>query len=229
MRFSLERRIVIDALKALDRLDQERKIFGSQGHDYQLNPPVPEAVISALESKHRLRLPEDYRYFVTQIGNGGAGPFYGLFPFGMQDNGHGFGPWEGGFLVGDLSAAFPHDGPWNLPEGFWEKRPRIPPDATPEEQDQIYEEWDRIEEEHYWNPKLMCGAIPICHRGCALRQWLVVQGPLKGTIWDDDRVDRKGIRPLLDEPGRRVTFADWYLSWLEQATAEAWANRRKGT
>ena len=73
----------------------------------------------------------------------------------------------------------------------------------------------------------MRGAIPICHRGCALRQWLVVQGPLKGTIWDDDRVDRKGIRPLLDEHGRRVTFAAWYLSWLEQANAEAWANRHK--
>lgn len=117
----------MDALKALDHLDPERKVFGSQGHDYQLNPPVPEAVINAFENKHRLRLPEDYRYFMTRIGSGGAGPFWGLFPFGMQDDAHGFGPLEDGFFVGDLSAAFPHENAWNLPASFWEKRPPIPP------------------------------------------------------------------------------------------------------
>jgi hypothetical protein len=226
MLHSLDKSVVIDALKTLDRLDRERKIFGSQGHNYQLNPPVPEALIDAFEDRHRLRLPEDYRYFMTQIGSGGAGPFWGGFPFGMQDRGHEFGPLEDGFL-GDLSAVFPHDGPWNLPESFWEKRSQIPPDATPEEQHRIYEECDRLDGEHYWNPQLMRGAIPICHRGCALRQWLVVQGPLKGTIWDDDRVDRKGVRPLLDEQSGRVTFAAWYVSWLDQASAEASAMRKR--
>lgn len=105
---------------------------------------------------------------------------------------------------------------------------RYRPDATPEKVDQIYEEWDRIDQEHYWNPDLMRGAIPICHRGCALRQWLVLQGPLKGTIWDDDRVDRKGVKPLFDKQGRRTTFAVWYLSWLEEANTEARAIRKPG-
>jgi len=51
--------------------------------------------------------------------------------------------------------------------------------------------------------------------------------PLKGMVWDDDRVDLKGIRPLVDEHGRPVTFAGWYLSWLGEATAEASASRHK--
>jgi len=228
MSHSLDKVAVLDALRALDRLDRERKVFGSQGHGYRLNPPVTEAVINAFENKHRLRLPEDYLYFMTQIGSGRAGPFWGLFPFGMQDSGHEFGTFEDGFLVGDLSAVFPYEEAWNLPASFWEKRAPVPLDATPEEEDRIYEEWDRLDEEHYWKPDLMRGAIPICHRGCALRQWLVVQGSLKGTIWDDDRVDRKGVRPLLDEHGRRVTFAAWYISWLGQASVEASANRKRG-
>lgn len=33
-------------------------------------------------------------------------------------------------------------------------------------------------ERHYWDPKLMNGAIPICHTGCALRIWLLVDSKL---------------------------------------------------
>ena len=31
------------------------------------------------EEKHNLLLPEEYKFFLTQIGNGGAGPYYGLY------------------------------------------------------------------------------------------------------------------------------------------------------
>lgn len=70
-------------------------------------------------------------------------------------------------------------------------------------------------EAHYWNPAIMDGAIPICHKGCALRQWLVINGPQKGFVWDDLRADDAGIAPVLGESGGPVTFADWYRGWLD--------------
>jgi hypothetical protein len=65
--------------------------------------------------------------------------------------------------------------------------------------------------------KLVNGAIPVCHIGCALRRWLVVTGPERGHIWCDDRADQRGLYPLRLHGADRVTFIDWYLDWLRDA------------
>lgn len=71
--------------------------------------------------------------------------------------------------------------------------------------------------EQYWKPEIMNGAIPICHLGCALRQWLVVNGEQKGFVWNDSRVDNGGISPVRNTSGSQTTFSDWYMSWLEES------------
>src|SRR5512142_2282534 len=74
--------------------------FGATSHLFLLNPPLPEADVISFERRHKVSLPDDYRRFITEIGNGGAGPYYGVFPFGKDDDDR---DWEGGGFVGDLS------------------------------------------------------------------------------------------------------------------------------
>ena len=213
---TLDKQTVLDLLADLKQTDRQLRNFGAGAHQYELHRPLAESAIATFEATHGITFPDDYRYFITQIGNGGAGPYYGLFPFGREDGLRDYCTWEEGHMVGDLSADFPHQDKWNLPDSFWEKMPDPGPDVSEEEEDRMMEEWDKQLAEHYWNPKIMNGAIPICHLGCALRQWLVITGPQKGFVWADDRVDHAGICPLRDDNGRQMTFADWYMSWLRK-------------
>ena len=68
----------------------------------------------------------------------------------------------------------------------------------PEEQDDedAYEAELEAFDNIYWNPKQVNGAIPICHQGCAYRNWLVITGAEAGNVWEDLRADEKGLRPV---------------------------------
>ena len=218
MASSFSQLLILQRLQELDRHDPQRKLFGANSHQYRLHPPVAHSDVAAFEAKYNVTLPDDYRVFITEIGNGGAGPYYGLFPFGEHDdNADGTRPWQDGDLVGDLSAAFVHADAWNVPQSFWEKSPDVGADTSPDDEDVLWEAWDEELKEHYWNPTVMNGAIPLCHRGCALRQWLVIKGPQRGFVWNDDRADEAGVYPLRDDQGRQLTFADWYMAWLTNA------------
>lgn len=162
-----------------------------------------------------MRLPADYRGFLIHVGNGGAGPAYGLFKLGEMDNGFGHKRWrEEDGLVGTLAEPFPLRSAWNDRTGEPEY------DASRESDPQWEDEYQRRLDEWeyvYWNSANVNGAIPICHLGCAYRQWLVITGPEAGNIWDDRRADLGGLKPLQQKGRDRVLFAQWYDDWLHAA------------
>lgn len=59
--------------------DPECKRFGAKHHQYQWNPPASPEQVEALEEQIGVTLPEQYRQFLLQAADGGAGPFYGLY------------------------------------------------------------------------------------------------------------------------------------------------------
>lgn len=203
--------VVHARLQELAKKDRRRKVFGAGSHNYRLNPPIDAEIVATFESQHGILLPEDYRRFLTEFGNGGAGPFYGLFPFGGDDN----GPWAVAGLVGDVGQPFPHTESWNLDDEFWAREPQLDVGLSDEETDRLMEEWDKLLVPRYWNPSVVNGAIPICHLGCGIRQWLVVHGEQRGFVWTDFRADHAGLSPLKTSDGRQMTFSDWYRAWLK--------------
>lgn len=118
-------------------------------------------------------------------------------------------------LVGDVGKSFPHSEAWNLGEGFWTNEPDPPERISEAEEDRLWEEWDNELEVRYWNSDLVNGAVPICHFGCALRQWLVIHGDHRGFVWTDYRVDNAGLSTLKSTTDDTMTFTDWYLAWLD--------------
>lgn len=202
---------IVKKLCELADRDKELEVFGASSHSYEMNPVLSERELRKLEEKYSFTVPPDYRRFLTNVGNGGAGPYYGILPLGKNDDGT---SWEEGG-VGNLSLPFQHTEAWNLPPTFWAEMPGPGGEVTEEEEDELWEAFDQKLADEYWNLAVMQGAIPICHQGCALLDWLVVTGPLAGNIWRDMRADYKGIEPLKNSDGTPMSFSDWYLHWLD--------------
>ncbi len=68
----------------LRQLDSRRAAFGSSQHRYAFAAPLLEQSVLDYEAQHGVALPLEYRAFITGIGNGGAGPFYGVLPLPSQ-------------------------------------------------------------------------------------------------------------------------------------------------
>lgn len=76
-------------------LDPLRWNFGASEHRYRVNPPIDEQLLASFETEQHVVLPDDYKRFLVEVGDGGAGPHYGLLPFGRS-----LGP-------GDIRKPFP--------------------------------------------------------------------------------------------------------------------------
>ena len=193
---------IVGKLDELRRQDEDLIAFGASKHRYQLNPPASEDEVAAFESKYGVRLPEGYRVFITTLGNGGAGPWYGLEPLGN-------GTYDDlDFRSGaiDPGRPFPHEAAWNLD---FENLGGSNDDVS---DDDAYESLM----EEYFDPRWVQGLIRIANYGCGVTLNLVVNGSEYGNVWVDDRGSDGGIYPdpYFDRT-ERTDFLTWYETWLE--------------
>jgi len=154
-------------------------------HRYRLETPLAADKLATFERQHGITLPHDFRQFLTQLGNGGAGPDYGIFALGQGEE----EPLPEAVLK-NLCTSFALDERWN-DTGLLE------------------------EPERYYGYELLAGAMPIATHGCAMDYWLVVSGPHKNEIWFDKRTDGEGVEPVCEMDGRHTTFGQWYARWLQ--------------
>jgi hypothetical protein len=203
------------ALRHLRSTQAAREIFGANGHGFVLNPTLSEDQVSAFEIRHRVRLPDDYRKFLLHVGNGGAGPYYGIFPLGQMDGiREHLKPWhESDGFIGVLSEPFTLTNDWNDLSG-------MPSDDLRDDDVEYEKQFDEFEK-RYWGASLMNGVVPICHEGCALRIWIVVTGEHAGRLWRDRRAEYMGVEPMLTAEGSPTTFSRWYNEWLDRCIGAA--------
>ncbi len=124
----------------------------------RLAAPLPEADVEAFERAHGVRLPVEYRWLVTQLGNGGEGPpYYGVEP--LSDR-----------LTESVPTLAPESNhnrrlaqPFPGREEFWS-------DWEPERADAAWEEHE-------------AGRLLLGTDGCALLWVLAVAGPAAGQVW----------------------------------------------
>jgi hypothetical protein len=214
---------IVDGLRFLREADRKLAVFGAKGHEYKLRPCLDGAKVEEFERRYSLRLPDDYRRFLIQLGNGGAGPYYGIYGldelYEIRED-----YWN------DLSKPFPYRHQWQGPPDLLKAIKAAEVDESGNE--------DRRGEliDQYWCQASRAGSINICEYGCNLRFLLIVNGPEFGRIWFDATPDLAGYSPvavnwaapvegyakwcITDEDTSeesRVGFAEWYHCWLDWA------------
>ena len=171
--------------------DPDLARFGAYSHQYKLAAPAGEEAIQEFEEQQGIRLPEEYRDFLMLVGNGGAGPYYGLY--GLKA------------LKEDLSDS----------HGVRLYRVMEEPVIYPKMSE---EEWGRMadpegrrkgEEVHPY-----AGILPIGTQGCTLMTGLMLAGPYRGQVvyYDEDFCGP----PFF---AREKGFLEWYERWLREVIA----------
>jgi hypothetical protein len=155
-------------------------------------------------------LPAAYRCFLLEVGDGGAGPGYGIYSL----SGDGMNPLEleERLVPGQLAAPFPHTSAWNPPNYLAGPDRPAPDPPTPAGPDLPVPLAGALTEEEYFDRRWTGGSMVLAHYGCGAFYRLVLTGPARGQIWFDDRVADGGLRP--DAPD----FAHCYHDWLDQPT-----------
>ena len=77
-----------DLVQKASLADPERKVFGADTHQYELNPVLSLEEVQAYQEKYHVVLPSEYVFLITQVGNGGAGPYYGIYPLDLKRSRH---------------------------------------------------------------------------------------------------------------------------------------------
>ncbi len=189
-----------EKLQKAKETDIHFKVFGAGSHRYNINPPVSIFEVDAFEQHYGIQLPECYRSFILNIGNGGrsylhsgAGPFFGIYPLG--DN------------LNDLIHRNVHL--------HLKKTCSLGPKISTTEWDEIIEPLyeDDVTDEDFetLNGNLYGGILPLGSQGCSYIHALVLNGPYKGRILNLDKAEQ--IPPVFSEHNN---FLDWYENWLDE-------------
>ena len=183
--------------------DKNLEVFGADGHQYHLNPPVSEAEVLAFEQKYGVQLPECYRAFMLTIGDAKAkksdfiaGPYFGLYAFGTS--------------VDSLL--------YEKIETYLKAPCNLSPDMTQEEWETLSdpllpsEEEEEDDDDKYFaeRAKVFGGLLPLGSQGCTYEHALVLNGKYAGRVVN---VDLDLAQPKF---AFETNFLDWYERYLDE-------------
>lgn len=181
---------ILKLLEQARTKDKDLQVFGAYDHKYQLKPPASEEAVQALEVRLGVQLPEEYRDFLMLMGNGGVGPYYGIYSLEESQK-----------KLQRISELY----------SIRMMEPVIYPKMCDEDWNRAVDSGDRRNRDAVYPYD---GILPIGSQGCTLMTGLVLKGPYRGQVvyYDDDFC---GKPFFVREKG----FLAWYERWLREVIA----------
>ncbi|MDE5950433.1 MAG: SMI1/KNR4 family protein, partial [Acetatifactor sp.] len=179
-----------ELIEEAGRVDAGREVFGAEKHQYRINPVVNMAEIRRAEEERHVKFPEEYVFYLTKVGNGGAGPDYGLYPFEKV-------------LAEDrnpyLGQIFEQTVTTQLTKEQWREHMR--------KLDELGESFETDTDYERYKSILFSNMMPIGTQGCTLDNMLMLSGG------DADRI--MYIDWDMEEDGPPFDTGMTFLEWME--------------
>ena len=173
--------------------DPELKVFGASSHKYRFAPPINLQEVRAFEQKHDIKLPENYVRILTELGNGGPGPYYGLYPLSR--------------IKTDYSDHIGSDITF------------LDASLTPEIWKQVMQGLDCVDDEEQYDAdmrKVVANAVVIGTQGCTYDTMLMCAGSEAGKIINIDWNLEEDFPPKFTH----MTLEEWYLGFFREVAAK---------
>lgn len=183
-------------MKKLDRLKEKSPQLTCGKFPPVWEPPLSEQAVENYEKQNGIKLPEDYRRFVTTVAECGTQPFYGLYSIMRELPSYEVNP--------VVNEKFP----------FTVRKPLDLHELSDEEFELFWED-ETI--------NVNAGYLLLCTEGCGMNSILIVNTDDKetyGTVWFYDLANDAGIYPLINPKNRKpMCFLDW-LEYYADRTYE---------
>lgn len=177
-------------LQELKRRDTKFMVFGSKSHRYN-SFIVTESEVAEFENDYGIRLPEEFREFLFEIGYG-AGPNYGIYSFEKIRK-----------ELCDISEIFSKETKLNQHFKFSNK----------DTKNYIELKSNGVQGYYYKILSGLEGWMPVCHHGCTYYSILIISGEQSGKVWD---MCEDGYQILPAGVIKDFSFYDWYENWLDE-------------
>lgn len=179
-------------MKKAEGLSNKHPQFSCGEFPPKWKPPLSEEAVAAYEEKNGIRLPEDYKRFITTTASAGTQPFYGLYG-----------------LPADSSVCEDGDADVKKPFLFTVRSPLRIEELSEEEYDRLFE-----------GEGADTGYLFLCHEGCGMYSILIINSEDQetyGTVWYYDLANDAGIFPLLHPDSQSpMNFLDWLEYYVDR-------------
>lgn len=204
-----QREEVLAILNEAHRMDENCEMFGASKHQYLLNPPIRKSFVRGVEERYGFRLPEDYFYFITEVGDGGAGPDYGIISFAELVE----------QKTDPRAEAYAADYRRSLAKEFTPRPMRadevdeyaIVAKKYYEENPEQYFVYDEFDDDDLC---ITNGFFLLGTHGCQWDFGMVISGERRGQIFDMDNEGAYGFVAC--------SFAEFYQNWLDRISDKEW-------
>lgn len=185
-------------LNSARQADSTLNVFGARSHEYKLGKCLSLSEVEHVEKKFNFTLPDCYKTFLMEIGNGGisydgsaAGPYYGIYPLGKN--------------LDELAETAAQN--LGLPA-------QIGPNQSDEEWELLVSKLknEGLSDEDYEEElgSLYAGIMPLGSQGCTYLHALIVTGEYAGRVVNAN-MDLEKPRFCFEK-----NFLDWYERWLDE-------------